>query len=148
MFTTYCVASAGGKISCALVEVQPGATLFFLKGPTLHRAAKKAGPYVHCFGAEIFRKAVFIAPKKSKKSGFAEKTDQVQLIRSKLVAPYFVCCIAFAAKVQPVFGRGHRLMAFLGKHQSLNTRVCKSSLQRLRCWRLPLPPQHKNKARA
>jgi hypothetical protein len=42
MFTTYCVASAGGKISCELAEVQPGATFFRRKNKQLIRKAKFA----------------------------------------------------------------------------------------------------------
>jgi hypothetical protein len=36
MFTTYGVASAAGKISCELIEVQPGATLFLTKYQVAH----------------------------------------------------------------------------------------------------------------
>lgn len=61
----------------------------------------------------------FLAPKRSKDFVAERIFDKVQLKYLKLVAPCSFCCIGFAPKVQPTpFGVVHRLMAFLGKHQS------------------------------
>jgi len=85
------VASAGGKISFGLEEVQPGATLFMHEffavpsGKNRH-STESAALLVHL----LLRSAV-LAPKRSKNAVFSVKYIKVQLIREKLVAPYLLC---------------------------------------------------------
>ncbi|WP_411390561.1 hypothetical protein [Pseudomonas sp. MPB23] len=85
------MASAGGKISFALKEVQPGATLFMHeifddssgKNPTLDR--------IRFALVHLLLKSAVLAPKRSKNGAFSAKHIKVQLIRKKLVAPYLLC---------------------------------------------------------
>ncbi|WP_156315909.1 hypothetical protein [Pseudomonas sp. Pf153] len=91
MFTTYRVASAGGKISPELHEVQPGATLFLTKHQAAHQEVSADLVALHRLSALAYSETVSTAQKGSKKHGSDGKTDQVQLIRAKQVAPYLIC---------------------------------------------------------
>ncbi|MRU49927.1 MULTISPECIES: hypothetical protein [Pseudomonas] len=84
------MASAGGKISFAQYEVQPGATHF------LHeiRVARQKSFSLDGIGlvlVHLLLDLAVLAPKRSKNLPFAEKRAQVQLILTKLVAPYLLC---------------------------------------------------------
>jgi hypothetical protein len=84
------VASAGGKISFAQYEVQPGATHF------LHeiRAARQNSFSLDGIGlvlVHLLLDLAVLAPKRSKNPPFAENHPWVQLILTKLVAPYLLC---------------------------------------------------------
>ncbi|WP_432754943.1 hypothetical protein [Pseudomonas sp. WMBT8] len=84
------MASAGGKISFAPYEVQPGATHFLQE----IRTARQNSFSLDGIGlllVHLLLDLAVLAPKRSKKLPFAEKHLQVQLILKKLVAPYLLC---------------------------------------------------------
>ncbi|NMY04069.1 hypothetical protein HBO12_13990 [Pseudomonas sp. WS 5059] len=84
------MASAGGKISFAPYEVQPGATHFLQE----NRTARQNSFSLDGIGlllVHLLLDLAVLAPKRSKKLPFAEKRLQVQLILKKLVAPYLLC---------------------------------------------------------
>ncbi|AVE06770.1 hypothetical protein CYL20_20175 [Pseudomonas palleroniana] len=74
----------------------------------------------------IMMSAVF-APKGSKNAVFGVIHVWVQLILAKLVAPYLLCCIAFATKVQPPPRFGSSAGGFPGETPVINARHAVSS---------------------
>jgi len=84
------VASAGGKISFAHAEVQPGATHFFMIF-SIVTGKKTAFDGIRFALVRLLLRSAVLAPKRSKNEVFCVFNIKVQLILAKLVAPYLLC---------------------------------------------------------
>jgi len=85
------VASAGGKISFAHEEVQPGATLFVQEIFDASSEKKPAFDGIGLVLVHLLLRSAVLAPKRSKNTLFSRIYTWVQLIPQKLVAPYLLC---------------------------------------------------------
>jgi hypothetical protein len=111
------VASAGGKISFAPREVQPGATLFIHDFFDADREKLSPQPNRLRLGA-IGSDFGCACSEKEQKQGVLRKTHQGATYSQETGCTLFTLLNSIRAQGATVLRKVHRLMAFLGKRQS------------------------------